>query len=429
MTPVVDPTAVTRRSLTIAVFAALAAAATAVIVWGAWLQQTIDIKLPTAPLYGRWMPRIGWGTPFALAFLGSFVAYADRIAAALSFRRLLLATAVGGAAWGLAVAAVDGAFGFVMGIEDPHGYLVVLDRIDSPASFIRHFTDAIGRWTVHVRGHPPGLVAGLWWLDRAGFGLGAHAALVIAIASTIVPATLLGARAVAGEGVARRAAPFLVLAPAVIWLVTTYDAVYAAVAAWGIAAFAVACTRPGRRSDAFAFASGLVLGLGLHLSYGIAPMGVIVAAVALGVRRLRPLVIAGAGVVAVTAAFGAAGFWWWEGLAATRREYWAGVASVRPYLYFLVANLVVFALVVGPGAVAGALRLSGRGWWLVGAASVCVLLADASGLSKGEVERIWLPFWPWVALAAAGLVSGRRWWLAAQGALTLVVAHLVWSPW
>jgi hypothetical protein len=33
-------------------------------------------------------------------------------------------------------------------------------------------------------------------------------------------------------------------------------------------------------------------------------------------------------------------------------------------------------------------------WLLVGAALTAVLLADVSGLSKAEVERIWLPFAP-----------------------------------
>jgi hypothetical protein len=59
-----------------------------------------------------------------------------------------------------------------------------------------------------------------------------------------------------------------------------------------------------------------------------------------------------------------------------------------------------------------------------------VLAADLSGLSKAEVERIWLPFAVWL-VAAAGLLPARqaRWWLAAQVAVALAVNHLLLTTW
>jgi methylthioxylose transferase len=57
-----------------------------------------------------------------------------------------------------------------------------------------------------------------------------------------------------------------------------------------------------------------------------------------------------------------------------------------------------------------------------------VAAADVSGLSKAEVERIWLPFAVWLLVAVARLPAGdRRWWLAGQGVTALAVNHLLWT--
>jgi hypothetical protein len=65
-------------------------------------------------------------------------------------------------------------------------------------------------------------------------------------------------------------------------------------------------------------------------------------------------------------------------------------------------------------------------------AAGAVLVADLTGLSKAEVERIWLPCVPWVALAAAPLAatgaSARR-WLAVQLAVAVVLQLTFRSPW
>jgi hypothetical protein len=67
---------------------------------------------------------------------------------------------------------------------------------------------------------------------------------------------------------------------------------------------------------------------------------------------------------------------------------------------------------------------------LCAAAALAVLVADLSGMSKAEVERIWLPFAVWL-VAAAGLLPARqaRWWLAAQAVLALAVNHLLLTTW
>jgi len=57
-----------------------------------------------------------------------------------------------------------------------------------------------------------------------------------------------------------------------------------------------------------------------------------------------------------------------------------------------------------------------------------MLLADLSGMSKAEVERIWLPFAVWTCLACAELPRPRR-WLAAQAVVALLVNHLLLTVW
>ena len=60
----------------------------------------------------------------------------------------------------------------------------------------------------------------------------------------------------------------------------------------------------------------------------------------------------------------------------------------------------------------------------------CLLIADASLMSKAEVERIWLPFIPWVLLGCALLPT--RWVrpaLAVQVVTALLVQHLLFTGW
>ena len=107
------------------------------------------------------------------------------------------------------------------------------------------------------------------------------------------------------------------------------------------------------------------------------------------------------------AGFAVAGFWWFAGLAATRARYQAGVASRRPYGVFLLVDVACLAIATGPAIAIALGRLRDRRlWWLVGSALTAVGLAGLSGMAKGEVERIWLPFSIW--LLPAGAALGRR---------------------
>ena len=67
---------------------------------------------------------------------------------------------------------------------------------------------------------------------------------------------------------------------------------------------------------------------------------------------------------------------------------------------------------------------------LAAAAAPTVLIADATQMSRAEVERIWLPFVPWILLSCALLPERwRRRGLVLQLAVALAVEHLLQTGW
>jgi len=111
-----------------------------------------------------------------------------------------------------------------------------------------------------------------------------------------------------------------------------------------------------------------------------------------------------------------------------------GASLDRPYVYFLVADVAVLAVMLGPAVIAGLTVRPGRALGLLILSTLAaVAVADVSGLSKGEVERIWMPFMPWITLAVVGLLRERpsqvRGWLAAQAGLAIALQATIAWPW
>jgi hypothetical protein len=239
-------------------------------------------------------------------------------------------------------------------------------------------------------------------------------------------------RDVTNESAARAAAPFVVFLPAAVFW-SSGDAIFLGVGTWAMALLILATGDRGRRADLLALGGGLLAGAGIFLSYGLVLLGIVPLAVAVKRRAWRPLAVSSLPVAAWFALFAVVGFWWFDGLAATRVQYAESLARVRPYPFFLVANLAALLVALGPAVWVAVARLRDRRLWLlVGAALVAVTIADVSGLSKAEVERIWLPFMPWIAVAAAGAfddASARRTWLCVNVTWAIAVQALVRSPW
>jgi hypothetical protein len=410
---------------------------TIAIVWGAILAATgVRLGIAAEPLAGHYEWRLGTRAFPALAVAACGVAFASTIAATARWRVLLLLTTLGAVVWAVALAVVDGWNALTDPLLSRDQYLATVPRVGDLGGFLAHFTDRIATYNVHTQGHPPGMVVALWGIDQLGLrSVAWNAVLVFAGGAAAIPATLIALREVAGEHAARTAAPFLVLAPAMIWW-SSGDALFTGVSAWAVTLVVLATGRTGRRSDVLAVSGGVLFGITAFLSYGLVLLAVIPAVVALARHRVRPLVLAMLGALPIFVMFFAAGFWWLAGFTATRRRYWAGIASDRPYGYFLIGNLAAFGLAVGPATAAALAWLRDRRVWLLaGSALAVVAAADVSGLSKAEVERIWLPFVPWILVATAAFATTRhraldaRRWLALQAATGCVLAVAVRSPW
>lgn len=404
-------------------------------------RQGHQLRLGSAvPLSGSLDIRVSGRTllPIAVAVLA--VALLPMAAERLPWRALLAVSALAAGAWAVSLALIDGVTRLSSPIATEAEYLADVPNVDGLREFLSQFTEHVVidvgsggfNWSTHVSGHPPGALLSFVLLDRIGLGgPGWAAALCIAAGASATAAVLVTLRTVADEQVARRAAPYLVTAPAAIWVATSADAWFLGVSAWGVTMLALAATHAGRRGDLLAAGGGLLLGCALFLSYGLVLLAPVALAVVLVRRRIRPLIIGAAAVALVVAVYAGLGFWWLDGLTQTRIRYDQGSASARPYLYFLVANLAVLGLVIGPAGVAAVARLRwGAPAVLPLAALLGLLIADLSGLSKSEVERIWLPWVPWLLAAAAVLpVERRRWWLAAQLAVALAVQSIVRTNW
>ncbi|AJT63626.3 hypothetical protein T261_1941 [Streptomyces lydicus] len=415
-----------------------------------------SLRVNWPPLYASWSPHLGPGTPAALAVAVLVIAYGPPLAARLPWRVLVLAGWLGSMAWTWSLALIDGwGTGVARRLTTEYEYLTVIRRFDHLGPALRDFTHHLllhhgpDSWPAHVAGHPPAAVLTFVGLDRIGLGGGAWAGIwCITLGASATAAVLVALRALADETAARRAAPFLVLAPAAVWVGTSADGYFAAVAAWALALLTLAATRSVRAPSAAALAAGLLFGLTCYLSYGLTLMAPLAAAVLLVSRAARPLPLALAGAAAVALVFTLAGFDWWEGYRLLVERYYQGAAAVRPYAYWIWGNLACTVLITGLASVAGlrrvlaaappALRRLRHGQAaaddrlaaVVLAALAALLAADLSGMSKAETERIWLPFAVWLLPAAALLPAARhRHWLAAQAVLALLVNHLLYTGW
>jgi hypothetical protein len=441
------------------------------------------------PVLGEWLPHLGPGTPLAVLIAVAAVAWGPPLAERLPWRRALAAGYLLAVLWTLSLALVDGwSHGVATRLTTDDEYVSQVPGITDIPTMLRTFTDRIldgqpDSWITHVAGHPPGATLIFVWLDRIGLGGGTPAALLCVLISAAtaaaVPVTI---SALGRRDLARAALPFVALLPGAVWMGVSADALFAGVTATGIALLALGGSRespaqsrespaqsrefavrnrelrrwnrglacwnrglagsPGVRA-ALCLGAGVLLGFGIFLSYGLVLMSPIALAVIWATRNWHALVLGVLGALAVVAAFALAGFWWLDGYHLVVERYHQSIAEFRPYAYWVWADLACLVLATGPAAAAGLRRaaphfhngLPGRPpaepvVMLVRAAALAVLTAALSGLSKAEVERIWLPFAVWLVAGAALLpASTRRGWLAAGAAVALPVNHLLLTNW
>jgi hypothetical protein len=313
------------------------------------------------------------------------------------------------------------------GFEGPNEYLPALGALDFGAGFfVDRFAELVPSLPVHAAGHPPGLLLVLHALGIDSPG--GMAALCILVGALSGPLTYLVGRHVLDERPARIAALLMTLAPgALLFGATSADAVYLTLgllAAWPLAA--------GRR-----VAGAAALAVGSFFAWSLLAVGAWAAIVTWrrdGWRAaIRLAAVCGAGLVAFyTVLYAATGFDPIGTLRSTEEVYRAGIASMRPYRFWLFGSPVAFLVVLGLPISWLALRALARGDRLAVAILAVIAIAAVGGFTKAETERIWLFLAPFVCLAAAGGLSERARLLplfaalAAQAVLYELAFETVW---
>jgi hypothetical protein len=344
-------------------------------------------------------------------------------------------------AWALALAMVDGGAGLTRALLAPDGYLTdVSDVGEDPLGYLSEFTRNDAEHSDATRGHPPGPVLLLWAAQRLGITdnptLGV---LITAVGALTVPLVLLAVRGVCGERAARSYLPVLVLAPYAVWLAVSTDAVVSVLGGAMVAAgvHASAPARRGWSAALWAALSGILLGVAALLSYAAPWLGLSVVCLYFARRRAFLNVATGLGALLPVLAAELCGFSWVDGLLNAQADYLARIVPYRSPWWWSGISLVVLLLATGPPLVASLRKLRNTpGWPFLVGAGAAVLFSLAAGLARGGVEHAWLPFFPWLTVAAVaperqgGEPPPTPLLLVAAGAVTAIVIEAVLAtPW
>ena len=416
-----------RDWLPASVFAGMAATVAA----GLWLarHEGRELGISYPPFIGRWEPGATlwallaaallvlaiWAGPRLLGPAVGPAAFAASVfGLTLALRLALGATSAGTVGWS---AALDpGHF------EGPNEYVPALSALRyGPGFFLDRFAELVPALPVHAAGHPPGLllVMDTFAIDSAG----RLAALCIAGGALIAPLAYALGRMLLEERSARIAALLTALAPSVLLFgATSADALFAVLGL--LAAVPLASRRLPAR-----IAGALLLAVASLFAWSLLAVGAWAALLAWRRHGLRDMLALGLLCATVLVAFHAAfaaltGFDPLGTLRATEDVYRFGIASQRPYWFWLPGSPTAFLLMLGLPTAWLALRaLAGADDAAVAIFAVLAIAAVA-GFTKAEVERIWLFFVPFVCVAAAGALQERR----LRVVLGLLAVHaLAWE--
>lgn len=364
----------------------------------------LHVGVPGAPFTGEYRVKVEVGTVLAPAVaLAVLAAVRAGVTERLGWSRLLLAAYGAHLAWSLALAVVDGGNGLAFPIANPAEYLHDLPAVGaSPVSFVRHFVANAPHYSVATRTHPPAPVLLLWPLRRVGVTRPSTIGLVVtALGCLTVPAVAVAMRSLCGERAARLLLPVLVLAPYAVWVAVSMDGVTAALCATFVA-LGVVATEPGRPAWVGVW-SGLALGVAALFSYAVGWLAATVLVVCFVRRRAPTIAFVGIGALVPLALARMAGFVWPDGLGAAQHDWAVRVGPHRSWLLWAFLDVVVLVVACGPHVVTAARRVRRTpGWPFLVGALVSVAFAVGSGLSRGEVERSWLPFFPWLLVPVTG---------------------------
>ena len=312
--------------------------------------------------------------------------------------------------------------------EAKNEYPQALPALDNGARFfLDRFAELVPALPVHAAGHPPGLLLVLHWLGiDSPDGV---SALLIATGVLAVPLTYAVARRILDEDRARMATLLSAFASGTtLYGVTSGDALFTTLGAAG-AALLLASPRVA------ATAGAAVVAVGAFFSYALPATAVWALLVRLrkGARETLAIAVAcGVALVALYAAlYAIAGFELPEVIASTEEIYRTGVASERPYAFWLFGSPAAFLAFTGL-PIAWYLARAAAERHVAALALVAVLVVSSvGGFTKAETERIWLMYVPLACVAAAAVVPRAKLplvlgLLAAQSLAIELIFGTVW---
>ena len=405
------------------------------------------------PLHGFWS--VNWLNPawFIAVTVGVLgIAFGAAAARRLSWPWMVVTAYLTSVAFMLALAWTSGAEGVAHVLDSEWEYYAEAPYVESIPRMISTYIERIPyehpeKWSVHAAGHPPGALLFFVVMYRLGLEDPLYAGIATSlVGATSLIAVLLTLRLLGAEQTARTVAPFLAFTPALIFVCVSGDGMFAAFAAWGLAALAAAATARSRgRMAGWSVVAGLLLGYCVMLSYGLPLLGLLAVAVLIAARgSWWPMPIAAVAALGVVLTFVAFGYAWWDAYPVLVERYWSGAAKHRPFSYWVWGNLGALLVSAGPMVASGIALLLAQArhprtarstdlrvtLLLAGAALLIIVVADLSRMSKSEVERIWLPFIPWLSVSLTLLPP--RWLrpaLAVQVATALAVETLLYTTW
>jgi hypothetical protein len=314
---------------------------------------------------------------------------------------LLVAAYIATVWWALSLALVDGGNGLARSMTSRAEYLTDVGAVGSdPVAFVRGFVDHSSGYSIATRTHPPGPVLLLWGFDRAGISHPQTLGLLLTLLGcAYLPLLAIAVRSLCHETAARRLLPVLVLAPYAVWLCVSMDAVTLLLSAGFVCCGVLASERD--RSWGWTIPCGLLLGTAALFNYAVVWLAVSVIAVYFVRRRPMLNVFTGAAALVPLAIFRLWGFTWPKGLSAAQADFSLRVGPHRSWALWAALDVLLLLLASGPALVRAMRRVRlTPGWPFLAGAGLAVVFAVASGLSRGEVERSWLPFFPWLLVPA-----------------------------
>jgi hypothetical protein len=389
----------------------LVAAVVAVLTVAVGLQQDLTghpLGVPHPPFIGSWNPQATWWLALALPGFAAAVALvapllkarplgfaAGTLALTLVLRVVLFAARNGGD--------FDRALEVLPSGEGKNEYLPTLPAFEYGTRFVLdRFAELVPALPVHSAGHPPGL---LIVMHHLGLDTGMRLAwFCILVGALATPLTYVLARRLFEERTARIAGVLAVFSPALLhYGAVSPDAVYLTLGL--VAAIPLVSGRPVLGAVALA-----VVVLFAWSELAIGAWATILVLARDGLRpALKVAVACGIALLGGQALLAAATGWDPIGtFQSTHHVYTVGIASRRPYWFWLFGSPTSFLLILGaPVAWLAFARLQQRAPEAIAIFAV-IAVAALAGFTKAETERIWLVLVPLVCVAAAPRVRRPR---------------------